>query len=105
MIHESGSISNLADRKELWGTVQNERFLWEEGSRDREVILGGKQTGYFPYRAWQGFIRHITYLMLIRLAGLRFHFWERGNCNRVKSGFGDIGLSISNSILGLLPCF
>ena len=43
--------------------------------------------------------------MLIRLDGLRFHFWESGNCNRIKSGFGDTRLSISNFIWGPVVLF
>ena len=36
------AASNLADRKELPGAIQNERFLYAGGSRNKEVTLGKK---------------------------------------------------------------
>ena len=36
------TASNLADRKKLQGAVQNERFLYPEGSRNKEIILDQK---------------------------------------------------------------
>ena len=39
------ATSNLADRKELRGAVQNERHLQPEGSRNEEVTLLDKKAG------------------------------------------------------------
>ena len=40
----------LADRKELWGAMQNARLLWSEGSRNKEVTLGKKQKRFIIAR-------------------------------------------------------
>ena len=39
-------LGSILSRKELQGAVPNERLLWEEESRNKEVILRKKRIGY-----------------------------------------------------------
>ena len=61
---------HLAERKELWGTVQNERLLWAKWSKNKEVILwrsGLLVARSLSFRGRKGSICHqMTSLVLIR---------------------------------------
>ena len=74
------AASNLADRKELRGAVQN---LLAEGSRNKEVMLDTKAgwliQGYLPLGNDGGPSGDAL------LTGLRFHFWESQSL--IKSWF------------------
>ena len=106
------AVSNIADRKVLWKAILKERYLSAEGSRNKEVVLGKTGVwgiaGYFCYRGGRESIRKTASYCWPGdswLTGWRCHFWESRNCNEIQAPCGDMWLSISNSILGLLPCF
>ena len=95
----------LADRKVL----QNERLLQAEEARTRKLYYTKNMliiSKLLSFRGWQGLsgrLPHSCSPGSSRLTGLRFHFWKNQHWN--KSQFGELGLSISDSILGLLSCF
>ena len=81
-------------------------FYRKKGAGTRKLHEAKKWIGYHKITFLQGTaeVYQADYLTSADevIPGLRFHFWESGNCNKV---FGDMGLSISDSMLDLLSCF
>lgn len=77
-IHLNRAVSNLVDRKELWGAVQNETFRQkgqkqgsytgekEDWFLQRSFLWGDGLSHRWPHWSWS--------------AGLRFLFWQSWNC-------------------------
>lgn len=101
-MHESGSVQ--FDR---WKGVPKSRtrqeILEAEGGKNKEVILGKKQIGYCKVTVPIECGRVLSNRWPDRLGeswldGLRSYFWESFK----KFLFGDVGLSTSDFMLGVL---
>ena len=90
------STSNQADKKELWGAVQNER---QKGA--------GRQKGarllpsYFPLEGGRGLLGRWPNERSSGdslLTDWRLHFWESGSCNSMKAWFGDVSVAYTTPL-------